>query len=166
MRKVMFLLLIASVALNIYLFTGRAGVKGRGRLVYEDTVTYFDTVPMYYPVPQDSVVLRYVTKSLPLVKEDSLAGDSVQRSVTSASDSVRVNVPVMQKAYKGDNYRIYISGYSVGVDSMFIYPQKQVIRIRDEPKRFNFGLSAGYGMTPKGFQPYVGVSVTYSIFRF
>lgn len=166
MKKLPLFLLIASLVLNVFMLGNRKDVEREGGLVYEDTVTYFDSIPVYYPVPRDSMVVRYVTKSLPLVKEGSLAGDSVQRSDTAATDSVRVNIPIMQKAYYGDSYRIYVSGYAAGIDSMFIYPKKQVIRIRDEPKKFNFGLSVGYGMTPKGFQPYVGVSVTYDIFRF
>jgi len=161
MKNFLLLLLSISVFCNFYFaFERRSYIAGGGKgLVYEDTVEYVDTVPFYYPVPKDSVVIRYVTESLPVA-------DVREVDFPIKSDSVRVEIPITQKVYEGNQYKAYVSGYSQSLDSVFVYPSTQVIRIRDEPKRFSFGLSVGYGMTPKGFQPFVGLSATYNLFRF
>lgn len=161
MKNFLLLLLFISISCNFYFaFERRDYIKGGGKgLVYEDTVEYVDTVPFYYPVPKDSVVIRYVTESLPVA-------DDKEVDFPTKSDSVRVEIPITQKVYEGNQYKAYVSGYSQSLDSVFVYPITQVIRIGDEPKRWSIGLSVGYGITPKGFQPFVGLNATYNLFRF
>ena len=36
-----------------------------------DTSTYIDTIPYYQPVPKDSMVIKYVTRTLPVKRRDS-----------------------------------------------------------------------------------------------
>lgn len=161
MKKVLLLLLVGSFILNLYfVFDRNRYEKNEGvGLVYSDTIEYVDSIPFYYPVPRDSVVIRYVTETLPVAS-------GKEANFPTKKDSATVKVPITQKIYEGNQYRAYISGFNTSLDSVFVYPKKQVIRIRDEPKRFSFGLSVGYGMTPKGFQPFVGLSATYNLFRF
>lgn len=36
-----------------------------------DTTTYVDTIPYHHPVPKDSMVIKYVTRTLPVKRRDS-----------------------------------------------------------------------------------------------
>lgn len=160
MKSSLLFLFIISIVLNFYLIsTGWGNVTDEEGRTYRDTIEYVDTVPFYFAVPKDSVVIRYVTEKLPAVngKEDNFP---------TKKDSVDVEIPITQKMYEGQQFRAYISGYQPRIDSVFVYTQKQVVRIRDEPKRFSVGFSAGYGLTPAGLQPYIGLGVTYKLFRF
>ena len=51
------------------------GVFGRGKATdyvsERDTSTYIDTIPYYQPVPKDSMVIKYVTRTLPVKRRDS-----------------------------------------------------------------------------------------------
>lgn len=161
MKKVLLLLLVCSFILNLYFAFDRSryGKDETGGLVYSDTIEYVDSIPFYYPVPRDSVVIRYVTETLPVAS-------GKEADFPTQKDSSTVKIPITQKIYEGNQYKAYVSGYKTSLDSVLVYPKTQVIRIRDEPKRFSVGLSVGYGMTPKGFQPFVGLSATYNLFRF
>ena len=124
-------------------------------------VTIIDTMRIVCPVVRDSVVVRYITERLPVKR------DSVQIGCT---DSVDVEIPITQKRYADSTYTAWVSGFHPSLDSIHIYPQHEVITItntiRQKPKRWSVGLNAGYGITPKGFQPYVGIGVNCSLFSF
>lgn len=51
------------------------GVFGRSKATdyvsERDTSTYIDTIPYYQPVPKDSMVIKYVTRTLPVKRRDS-----------------------------------------------------------------------------------------------
>ena len=44
---------------------------------YCDTTTYFDTIPYYQPVPKDSAVIRYVTRTLPVKGSDNVTTNKI-----------------------------------------------------------------------------------------
>lgn len=81
-------------------------------------------------------------------------------------DSVEVVVPIEQKVYSDENYRAYISGFNARLDSIDIFQRTTTItNIRQaKQSRFSIGINAGYGITPKGSQPYIGVGVTFKLF--
>jgi len=151
------LLLLASLGLNVHHYRAhniREPVRDTLRETYIDTITY------YKPVPKDSIVIRYVTERLPT-------------SVNSqpCSDSVSVQIPITQKVYEDSTYRAYVSGYKPNLDSLFVYPKREIITIREttKPKRWSIGIQAGYGITLRQnpqFVPYIGVGVTYSFWQF
>lgn len=136
--------------------------------------TYIDTIPFYKPVPRDSIVIRYVTERLPISAEKKpVRADSVETSINSQAcfDSVSVQIPITQKVYEDSTYRAYVSGYKPNLDSLFVYPKRETITIRETPKtkRWGIGIQAGYGITLKQtpqFVPYIGVGVTYSLWQF
>lgn len=138
-----------------------------------DTTTVYDTIRVYKPVPRDSVVVRYVTQVVevtraeeqPTIAEESEQEPSITVEATS-SDSVRVNVPITQKVYETEDYRAYVSGYQPSLDSLLFLRPTQVVRIREKPKRWGVGVQVGYGFTPQGAQPYIGVGISYNLFRF
>ena len=84
------------------------------------------------------------------------------------NDSVSISIPITQSRYETDDYRAYVSGYNARLDSIFVTSRQTVVRIRDpaKKKRFSIGIQAGYGMTPKGFQPYLGLGVSVNLFNF
>lgn len=128
------------------------------------TVVVYDTIPYYKPVPKDSVIKKYITVKLPVAEPQDSVIERQDSIVT--QDSVKVQIPISQKVYQDSLYKAYISGYRAELDSIFIYNKETTITVRPKPKRWHIGVGAGYGMTLKGFQPYVGVTFSYSIFSF
>ena len=143
--------------------------------VYTDTLTVFDTIPYYKPVPRDSVVIRYITEKLPVTvpkTPESVPNsqDSVENfGKTVPEDSVTVQIPITQKRYETDTYRAYVSGYRPTLDSLFITQPTKVVSVREKPKRWSVSIQAGYGVTltqTPQFAPYIGIGVSYSLFSF
>ena len=89
-------------------------------------------------------------------------------AIVERGDSAKVIIPITQKVYETEYYRAYISGYRATMDSIFIRQRTTTIRIREptKSKRFSIGLQVGYGMTPKGFQPYAGIGISVNLWSF
>lgn len=165
-------LLVASVCMNVHLMKRPKGA-------YADTVrtTYVDTIAYYKPIAKDSFVVRYVTRMLPTA--DGTGNNDVENipekgniSIENIRDSVEVVIPITQKRYEDSTYTAYVSGYMPSLDSIFVYPKREVITITGRAssnKRWGIGVQAGYGMqlggTPR-FAPYVGIGLTYNLFSF
>lgn len=190
MRKTIFLiliiLLIGSIVVNLYQWQRPILCENSSPI---DTIVIFDTIPYIAPQPKDSDVVGYVTERLPIVdgKEDNFptksisefpeseqkfpeSGEILQDSVgyfsKSIPDSADVVIPITQKVYEDSTYKAFVSGYKASLDSFYIYPQTKIITIREKPKRWHIGITIGYGITPKGFQPYLGLGCTYTFISF
>lgn len=127
--------------------------KAEQSVVERDTIT--DTIKVVRPVVRDSVVLRYDRVVLPIVRDSVMVRDSV------VIDSVQVQLPITQKCYRDSVYTAWISGYQPKLDSIHIYRPTITINTTKQPK-FTYGIQAGYGITPKGLQPYLGVGIGYT----
>ena len=135
--------------------------------VISDTV--IDVIPYFLPIPRDSVIVRYITK---IVQKTT---DSVVSKATNTpsdivvtdkgKDSFNVVFPVSQKVYKDSLYTAYVSGYEANLDSIFVNSRTMEIArtIRKKPPRFGIGIQAGYGITPKGCQPYIGLGAQFNL---
>ena len=128
-----------------------------------DTTEYVETIPFYYPVPKDSVVIKYKYAKLPVKKDTCISkGDTCLAPV----DSVEVVIPITQKIYEDSLYRAWVSGYDVKLDSIEFYIRTREIRIPvlfpAKRKRWGLGLQAGYSY-PNGL--YVGVGVSYNLWQ-
>lgn len=156
MKKVLGVLLCISVILNIVLYLEHSSIRSE-KVCDTTKVTVIDSVKKSFPVPVDSFVVRYITKSLPIAR------DSATKQL--GNDSVKVQIPISQKVYEDTLYRAYVSGYEPNLDSITIKQRTTYIThtIRDKESRFRIGLQAGYGLTPKGMQPYVGVGLSYKL---
>ena len=121
-------------------------------------VTVTDTVRVLQPVARDSVVIRYVTERLPVVR------DTVAVVCEVGKDSAEVEIPIIQKRYADSTYTAWVSGYRPSLDSIHVYRQKETITIKEKQRRWNVGVTAGYGVTPKGLQPFVGLGVSWRVF--
>lgn len=120
--------------------------------VWRDTIT--DTVTYYEPIAKDSVVVRYTTARLPLAKDVATDTNVVSK------DTVKVEMPIMQKVYKDSLYEAWVSGYDARIDSIKLVTP--TITIRQKPKRWGVGVQVGYGLRGA----YVGVGVTYNLITF
>lgn len=156
MKKILGVLLCISVVLNIVLYIEHGKIKSE-KVCDTTKVTVVDSVKKSFPVPVDSFVVRYIAKSLPIAR------DSATKPL--GNDSVKVQISISQKVYEDTLYRAYISGYEPNLDSITIKQRTTYITrtIRDKESRFRIGLQAGYGLTPKGMQPYVGVGLSYRL---
>ena len=76
-----------------------------------------------------------------------------------------VPIPITQQKYEGTNYTAYVSGFHQQLDSIEVRERVITNTIIKKRSRWNVGISAGYGITPKGLSPYIGVGVTWNIFR-
>ena len=148
-------------------------------------VTVIDTIPYYKPVAKDSVVVRYEMAKLPIgdgkpyYASVSLTkpGDTISaenyahKSAGNIPDSVSVELPITQKQYGDSTYTAWVSGYCPALDSIYVYPRHETVTItntiRQKPRRWGLGVSAGYGYAPgKGMVPWVGVGVSYTLISF
>lgn len=167
------------------------GVFGRSKATdyvsERDTSTYIDTIPYYQPVPKDSMVIKYVTRTLPVKRRDSsttnktdtfLAENHAQKDggnippqeLSDDRDSMAVEIPITQQRYESDEYSAWVSGYAPCLDSIRVYPRTTVIRERERkpPNRWHIGVTGGYGygIKSKQVEPFVGVGIMYSILSF
>ena len=166
---VLMLLLACSILFNVYQYVNA------GNRTYRDTVRvkWTDTIPYYEPVPKDSMVIRYITEALPVVPDTCYNGDenipdSFNDEDIFISDSVKVSIPITCKVYGDSTYRAYVSGYHANLDSIFIFQKSEVITVsaKEKSKCWGIGFQTGYGIGKNGFSPYIGIGITYNLFRF
>lgn len=160
------------------------------RLLLVDTLVYVDTVRYYMPVAKDSAVIRYVTMRLPVAPvgsspsaptSDFLSEPRASASGPSASasaggvkgmqcDSVDVEVPIISRHYADSSYEAWVSGpVDPRLDSINVFARRELVTIKQthvKSRRFNVGIQAGFGFSPHGPEPYIGVGLCYSLFSF
>lgn len=133
--------------------------------VYIDTVTYIDTVKYEMPVPVDSVVLRYVYKTIPN-KQDSIAPNSPSiQIIETTPDSATISIPITQTEYQDKDYRAWVSGYNAKLDSIWVFPQQTTITktYKTKQRRWGLGVQAGVTVLNNKVHPYIGLGVSYNI---
>ena len=141
------------------------------------TESYIDTIPFYKPIPKDSIVIRYITKTLPVApknEEKTAVKDTAATLLAIADtysnqasiDSVDVAIPVTQKYYKEDEYEAWISGYMPSLDSINIYAPTKVINHYEKTPLVDvsIGLQGGIGwIGGNNYRPYIGIGVQIGI---
>jgi hypothetical protein len=166
-RRVCIILACLAVGLALGYHNGRKSVTAENRTV-TDTITYVDTVKYFKPIPKEVRIARYETAKLPTATAGREVYFSTNNDTIQASDSVSVIVPINQSVYQDSTYTAWISGYHAQLDSIYVMSQRDVITIKEyrPPNRWHVGVAAGYGYTPRGFQPWIGIGLTYSILSF
>lgn len=127
---------------------------------FRDTVTITDTA--WFPDPIE--VKRYI--------HDTMWVDVGE--VIVENDTVYMPLPREYVTYHKDSaYTATVSGFMPRLEEITVYPKTQYITVQTEKtivvpdkKRFGIGVQAGYGITPAGFQPYLGVGISYNLIRF
>lgn len=119
-----------------------------------DTVTVVETLRITEPMVVESVLVRTKVVRVPVSITDTI------------HDSVEVALPITQKTYADTTYKAWVSGYEPSLDSIEVYPKTTTITIERtfvKKKKWGVGVQGGYGITPKGMQPYIGVGIHYRL---
>lgn len=127
--------------------------------VVSDTV--FITSTIVKPVIKDSLITKYITRTLPVVHDTCIVS-----TIDTILDSIKAEIPITSKVYQGDDYRAVISGYEANLDTISVISRTITNTITKKPPRFGIGPTVGYGMTNKGLSPYIGIGVYYNLFTF
>lgn len=124
--------------------------------IERDTIVVRDTLRESYPVEVEREVVRTEYKYLTRVERDTIT----------LRDTILVELPIEEREYKGNDYHAIVGGYNPYLKSIEVYPTTKIVTTTEtikERKRWGFsvGVQGGYGYTPRGFQPYVGVGFTF-----
>lgn len=137
-------------------FLGRATktLEPLERKVERDTIVVRDTVRERYPEPVVEYRARNVYVPVPVVERDTIR------------DTVLVELPITEREYKSDEYYAIVEGYDPMLKYIEVYPRTAYINTAEtvtKRKRWgvSLGVQGGYGFTPKGWQPYAGIGVTF-----
>ena len=119
-----------------------------------DTIIVRDTIREYYPQEIERVFVRTERVEVPIIVRDTI------------HDTVYVNLPIEEREYKSEEYRVVIGGFNPYLKSVDVYPQTIYINATEsitKQKRWSgtLGIQGGYGITPMGWQPYAGVGVSF-----
>ena len=160
MRWFCFLLLFLAV-FCVGVGVGYVGFGRDKEIVRADTVYSSDTVR--WPIVRDSVVTRYVTRRLAVMRVDTVRQSDTVRAV----DTVEVSLPIVQKVYRDTNYTAWVSGYEPRLDSVSVrHREVTLTKVTRGESRWGVGVQVGYGID-KTFKPtpYVGVGLMYRLGR-
>ncbi len=132
--------------------------RGCGDRATTHTTTRIDTV-FVRDTLRDTVLVPKIRLS---VRTDTVflnaPGDTVQ---------IGVEVPVERKVYQTADYRAVVEGFRPALVGMELYRNTAIITketIRAPPRtRWGIGVQAGYGITPKGTLPYLGIGIQYNL---
>lgn len=156
MRWFCFLLLFLAV-FCVGVGVGYVGL-GRGEEVVADTVYRRDTVR--WPVTRDSVVTRYVTRRLAVMRVDTVRQSDTLRAV----DTVEVRLPIVQKVYRDTNYTAWVSGYEPRLDSISVrHREVTLTKVARGGSRWGVGLGVGLGVGYGGPGAGFGIGIFYKL---
>lgn len=164
MKKTMIVAaVIAAAWVGWWLAERRAAIQGETS-VRVDTITRADTIIARAPAAHGSTLVRYITVRVPVTCTDTATGGQAAAS----EDTAEVAMPITQLRYTDDStYTAWVSGYQPRLDSIQTYRRTAAITreiTRQAPRsRWGLGVQAGYGLTPHGFQPYIGLGINYRI---
>ena len=134
--------------------TGRYMKNAEAGLISKtDTFIHIDTIRDSIPYPVYETMIQTVPELFPVYIK--IGGDTVR-------DSVYIPVPITQKEYRTEDYRLSISGYKPNLDYIEIYRKTEQIT-KTANRRFGVGMVTGYGIGRNGLSPYIGVGGFYRI---
>ena len=137
-------------------FFGRSTMKVEdvGTRIERDTIVVRDTIREYYPREVVKTIVRTERVEVPIVRCDTIR------------DTMWVDLPIENREYKGEEYFAIVEGYNPMLKYIEVYPRTAYITTTEtikQKKRWgvSLGVQGGYGFTPKGWQPYAGVGVSF-----
>lgn len=148
-------------------------MAGRWSVAAPEPEVRIDTVEVFLPSMRAEVALETREFRVPTI---CIANFSGERSVEEGEseeepDSALVRLPIVSRQYAAAEYEAWVSGpLDPRLDSLRIIRRIEVpsssASVKGKGGRWHLGLSVGAAVTPKGFQPYAGVSITYSLKEF
>lgn len=153
-KKSIILIVAALLCLAAAFILGRKTATKPEPVVIEktDTLTLWDTITIDKPV--------YVKERV----VDSIYVPVADTVLVSRNDTTFIVLPKTQKEYSDTLYHAWVSGYQPSLDSIKVFQRTEYITttITAKPKHWHItvGPQAGIGLTPKGWQPYLGGGVT------
>ena len=137
-------------------FLGRATkvVEEVDNRIERDTIVVRDTIREYYPQEVVRTIVRTERIEVPIMRYDTIR------------EAVEVEIPIEAKEYKSEEYYAIVEGYNPRLKSIEVYPKTMYVNTTEtikDRKRWgvSVGVQGGYGFTPKGWQPYAGVGVSF-----
>lgn len=137
-------------------FFGRSTMKIENveTRIERDTVIVRDTIREYYPREVVKTIVRTELVEVPIVHCDTIR------------DTMWVELPIESREYKSKEYYAIVEGYNPMLKYIEVYPRTAYINSTETIKErkhwgVSLGVQGGYGFTPKGWQPYAGVGVSF-----
>lgn len=161
------LILIIGIILGASIYKIHKSEEPAVAKIIRDTITVTDTIIVRTPIANAEIILRKDQFKIP-VKKDSI---SLIQEEIDLNDTITVDLPVIQRHYGDSTYQAWVSGpLDPRLDSIRIYREKERITITETiwkpPKRWSLGITAGYGYGSRGFQPFIGIGINYSLIFF
>ena len=163
-------------------FFGRA-TTARDAEVKRDTVYKYDTITKWLPQPTSSKITGTQKVKAVAVKPQPQLPNTLPNTLSNCSseiermdsiatpkqeqlDSAEVELPITERTYVDEEYKAVVQGYNPILKSIEVYPRTAYITTTEtikERKRWgvSLGVQGGYGITPQGMQPYVGVGISF-----
>lgn len=184
-KQIILLALGLLAAFVVGLIAGSREAEEPPGSVTETIEIAYDTVTHYEPNPQEELAMG--TRQYTIPNKDLHAGTSggVPRCTENVKfadttvvsniyneticDSTIVELSMVQRHYADSTYEAWVSGpLDPRLDSVKVFQKNTLItqKTREPPKRWHIGITAGYGFGTRGFESYIGVGITYSIFSF
>lgn len=153
------LAIVAALAVVASFWSGYDIARKRYQSLPERPDTVYRIKWVSAPVPEPEVtpvlpklVYLPVREPVPYAVHDTLY----------KTDSVLVEVPIVEKQYIGDDYRATIRGFQPELVDIWIRQMETTITVPYRNRwSFTVGPQAGVGITPKGWQPYAGIGATF-----
>jgi hypothetical protein len=163
MKKTTRTILLAAAAAGIFI-AGHTCGHTCGHRYHPDT-------PIDRLIASDTIFVRDTLRDTVFVPRERRTVRTDTIFVTPPGDTTRVEVPIPieQKTYVTPHYRATVEGFNPALTELELYRTTPLVTrlatVSTPPKRWAIGIQAGYGITPKGAAPYLGVGIQYRISR-
>jgi hypothetical protein len=153
-------ILICSAVGAVMFFAGRgcgrsSGGGEGGNVLAEtrvDTLWVRDTVSDTVRVPVERLIVRVDTVFVPSARDTT---------------HVEVALPIERQVFATSDYRAVVEGFRPSLVELEFYRRSALVTrqttIIPPPRRWSAGVQAGWGITPRGFAPYLGVGIQYRL---
>lgn len=130
-----------------------------------DTIIHLRTVPSGI-VKATFAKAESRTPAEAITLEDTSVILAPDTTASPSPDSVDVMVPIERRTFTGENYEAIVEGWNPRLVDITISRPAMVVTqttTKTTTKRWSvtIGPQGGYGITPAGWQPYIGIGFTF-----